>query len=125
MESSSATTVPSHSSGLPIPPVLDYTATLRALNKQYLQAYIDVLSALTSGNPPASVGVSVSVNESGSSALVESALKRVNDISANLSWLLTQLRSHQATQTVIQMQLRQIERRKAKTKEVHRLVEYS
>jgi hypothetical protein len=113
---SAASSAASASAGLPTPPVLDYTATLRALNKQYLQAYIDVLAALTSADaaPATDNGNSGGVVN----AAVEGALKRVSDISSNLSFLLTSLRPHQAVQTVLHMQLRQIARRKERTKQV-------
>jgi hypothetical protein len=113
---SAASSAASASAGLPTPPVLDYTATLRALNKQYLQAYIDVLAALTSAD--AAPAADNNSNSGVVNAAVEGALKRVSDISSNLSFLLTSLRPHQAVQTVLHMQLRQIARRKERTKQV-------
>lgn len=114
--------------GLPVPPAVDYTAALRLLNRQYMQSYLALLSALTTAPPPSpaagdavdssSGGATSSTEPPGPGAHVERALKRLADVSANLSWLLTQLRPHQAMQTLVQMLMRQIERRKKKTEQV-------
>ena len=84
-ETTSAAAVSCASAGLPTLPALGCTATLRALNKQYLHAYIDVLSALASPAVP----VPGAHPDAASSVAVEAALKRVSDISVNLSYLLT------------------------------------
>ena len=103
--------------GLPPSAGVDFTASLRLLNRQYLQAYLAVLDALTSTAPPPTD--SSAPTDPG--AHVERALKRLSAIGANLSWLLSALRPHQAMQTVIQMSMRQIQQRKKKTDEVRRL----
>ncbi len=81
-ESNSAAAVASAFAGLPTPPVIDYTATLRALNKQHLHAYIDVLSVLTSAAPASTAGNSAASSDAASSVAVEADLKCVSDTSA-------------------------------------------
>lgn len=122
--STAATATPANASqlvGLPESAGVDFTASLRLLNRQYLQAYLNVLDTLTSAAPAtASAPGSSPVASPDPGAHVERALKRLSDIGANLSWLLSALRPHQALQTVIQMSMRQIQKRKQKTEEVRR-----
>jgi len=117
----SATTSPD---GLPALPAMNYTASLRMLNRQYLQAYLEVLSNLTadslsSSSSSAPADLSSSSSEGGSR--VQQALKRLSDIGANMSWILTQLRPHQALQTIVQLIMKQTDKRKKKTAQVKRL----
>jgi len=122
-------------SGFDGPPpgrVINYTLSLRILNRQYLQAFIALLSALTTPQPESSptssdgaitaaASTSATSNSSSSSPTpgnVEQALHNLLSISLNLSYLLSRLRKHQSMQTLVHLLVRQVEHRRRTLKAV-------
>jgi hypothetical protein len=100
--------------------VVDYSLSLRLLNRQYLQRYLSLLSSLV---PPAGSVLSAASPTSNPAEHLEARLKDLAEISANFALLLTRIRPHQANQTLLQVVMKQIERRKKKKEKVERSVQ--
>lgn len=101
------------SSSGPYPPNVDHVLSLRLLNREYLRCYINLLNSLTTSD-------SSSDPNPNPDHRVEDFLKQLNEISTNFALLLTQLRPHQANQTMMQVMMKQIEKRKKKKEKVER-----
>jgi hypothetical protein len=101
------------------PSIVDYSLSLRILNRQYLLRYLSLLSSLV---PLPGSALSPASPEANPAEHLEADLKALSEMASNFALLLTKIRPHQANQTLLQVVMKQIERRKQKRAKVQQTI---